>query len=94
MFAERKHNDTRLDELGALEVPFRLIWGGPEPYLNTGVAEDLVCKLPDATLQLLAAGRWPQIDQPAAVAKATRTRLTRDASRWRRSAVGCSAGAS
>ena len=52
-------------------MPFQLIWGAEDPYLNTGVAEDLARHLRAVTTTILrGAGHWPQIDQPDAVALA------------------------
>jgi pimeloyl-ACP methyl ester carboxylesterase len=38
--------------------------------LNTGVAQDLLSKVPNASLVTLLAGHWPQMDEPNEVAKA------------------------
>lgn len=68
---ELARNDEHLAELEQLNIPFRLIWGAEDPYLNTGVAEDLAKHLRSAATTLLAgAGHWPQIDQPDEVARA------------------------
>jgi haloalkane dehalogenase len=69
--AEIARNDEHLGKLGQLDVPFRLIWGAEDPYLNTGVAENLAGHLRTATTTILdGAGHWPQIDRPADVARA------------------------
>jgi pimeloyl-ACP methyl ester carboxylesterase len=70
LFEEVRRNDERLQILKHLDIPFQCIWGEQDPYLNIGVAQDLVAKLPDATLVALAAGHWPQVDDPQAVARA------------------------
>jgi haloalkane dehalogenase len=71
LLPEVARNDGHLAELEQLDIPFRLIWGAEDPYLNIGVAEDLATHLRAATTTLLAgAGHWPQIDQPAEVAQA------------------------
>jgi pimeloyl-ACP methyl ester carboxylesterase len=68
---EVARNDKRLADLEQLDIPFQLIWGAEDPYLNTGVAEDLAGHLRAATTTLLpGAGHWPQIDQPHEVARA------------------------
>ena len=70
LFTEVGLNDGRLPALKRLGIPFQLIWGEKDPYLNTGVAEDLLAKLPNASLARLLAGHWPQMDEPHEVAKA------------------------
>jgi len=71
LFPELARNDGHLADLERLEVPFRMIWGAEDPYLNTGVAEDLAKHLRTVTTTLLSgAGHWPQIDRPAEVAQA------------------------
>jgi len=69
--AEIARNDQRLADLAHLDIPFRLIWGAEDPYLNTGVAESLAGHLRTVeTTVLSGAGHWPQIDQPREVAHA------------------------
>ncbi len=70
VFAEVKRNDERLVGVQELDIPFHLIWGQFDPYLNIGVAQDLLSKLPHASLVTLPTGHWPQIDDAAAVANA------------------------
>jgi haloalkane dehalogenase len=55
--------------LEALDIPVKLIWGDADLNLNTGVAEDLQSHLKHASLLVLSAGHWPQIDLPEQVAK-------------------------
>lgn len=64
LFSEAARNVLRLEELGRIGVPVQLIWGKRDPYLNVGVAEHLASHLVDATLDLLDAGHWVQIDMP------------------------------
>lgn len=73
LFDEVHRNDERLSELRHLDLPFHLIWGSSDPYLNTGVAQDLVAKLGNATLVTLPAGHWPQVDEPQGVVRAMLT---------------------
>jgi pimeloyl-ACP methyl ester carboxylesterase len=71
LLPEVARNDGHLAELEQLDIPFRLIWGAEDPYLNIGVAEELATHLRTATVTLLdGAGHWPQIDQPTEVAQA------------------------
>jgi haloalkane dehalogenase len=70
LFTEVELNDGRIAALKRLDIPFQLIWGDKDPYLNTGVAQDLLAKLRNATLVTLSAGHWPQVDDPRGVAQA------------------------
>ncbi len=70
VFEEVGRNTKRLDEVKALDVPVKIIWGDTDLALNTGVAEDFRSHLKTASLHVLSAGHWPQIDEPEQVAKA------------------------
>jgi haloalkane dehalogenase len=70
VFEEVGRNTARLHQLEALDVPVKIIWGDADLALNAGVAEDLQSHLKKASLQVLSAGHWPQIDEPDQVAKA------------------------
>jgi pimeloyl-ACP methyl ester carboxylesterase len=68
---EVARNTRRLAELKQLDVPFHLIWGAEDPYLNIGVAANLAEHLRHVKTTLLqGAGHWPQIDQPRDVVEA------------------------
>jgi len=69
LFAEAARNAGRLPTLARLDVPVKLIWGQRDPYLNVGVAEHLRAHLKHASLDLLDAGHWVQIDLAEDVAK-------------------------
>jgi pimeloyl-ACP methyl ester carboxylesterase len=69
LFEEVARNTTRLPEMEALDIPFKLIWGATDPYLNTGVAEDFQSHLMRPSLHVLPAGHWVQIDAPEQVAR-------------------------
>lgn len=68
LFEEVARNTKRLPEMEALDIPFTLIWGETDPYLNTGVAEDFRSHLKRPSLHVLPAGHWLQIDAPEQVA--------------------------
>jgi pimeloyl-ACP methyl ester carboxylesterase len=68
LFAEAARNTKRLPQMEALDVPFKLIWGETDPYLNTGVAKDFQVHLKRPSLYLLSAGHWVQMDAPEQVA--------------------------
>lgn len=79
LLPEVARNDRRLTDLEALDIPFHLIWGAQDPYLNTGVAEDLVRHLRSATTTVLpGAGHWPQIDCPEEVVQALLSKYSPD----------------
>jgi pimeloyl-ACP methyl ester carboxylesterase len=63
-------NAKRLPELKALDVPVRLIWGQFDPYFPVSMAERRKSQLKHASLTLVPAGHWLQIDEPKQVAKA------------------------
>lgn len=62
-------NTARITELRRSQVPFLLIWGKEDPYLHPTVAEHLASQVKTAAVHLLDAGHWPQIDEPADVAR-------------------------
>jgi pimeloyl-ACP methyl ester carboxylesterase len=70
VFEEVGRNTERLPKVEALDVPVKIIWGDTDLALNTGVAEDFRSHFKNATLHVLSAGHWPQIDEPEQVAKA------------------------
>ena len=69
LFEEVARNTKRLPKMEALDIPFKLIWGATDPYLNTGVAEDFQSHLKRPSLHALPAGHWVQIDAPEQVAR-------------------------
>lgn len=62
-------NEARIVSLRRSDVPFRLIWGGADPYLHRGVAEHLRSQVKSGALHVINAGHWPQIDAPDEVAR-------------------------
>jgi haloalkane dehalogenase len=62
-------NTDRLENFRRSDVPLLLIWGKADAYLHVGVAEDLRSQSRNASLHILQAGHWPQIDEAAAVAR-------------------------
>jgi haloalkane dehalogenase len=62
-------NSARLTDFRRSDVPFLLIWGKSDPYLHITVAEYIRAQVRNATLHALEAGHWPQIDEPADVAR-------------------------
>jgi pimeloyl-ACP methyl ester carboxylesterase len=77
LFEEVARNTTRLPKMEALDIPFKLIWGATDPYLNTGVAEDFQSHLKRPSLHVLPAGHWVQIDAPEQVARLMLTDVAR-----------------
>lgn len=62
-------NTARLLEFRRSEIPLLLIWGKADPYLHVTVAEYMRSQARNAVLHVLDGGHWPQIDQPAEVAR-------------------------
>jgi haloalkane dehalogenase len=69
VFEEVTRNTHRLPELEMLDIPVKLIWGDADLDINTGIAQDFQSHLKHASLLVLAAGHWPQIDTPEQVAR-------------------------
>jgi pimeloyl-ACP methyl ester carboxylesterase len=62
-------NTARLIEFRNCAVPFLFIWGKTDPYLHVTAAEYMKSQARNATLHVVDAGHWPQIDQPIDVAR-------------------------
>lgn len=62
MTDELAANAARLAELRKTSIPFTFIWGKFDPYLHVSVAEYMRSQFQNATLHVLEAGHWPQID--------------------------------
>jgi haloalkane dehalogenase len=61
---------ARVPELAQAPFPIRLIWGGADPDLAVGVAQDLHRAVPASTLHVLPRARhYLQIDEPGRVAR-------------------------
>jgi pimeloyl-ACP methyl ester carboxylesterase len=69
LYAEIGRNTARIAELESLDIPVKIIWGGNDPYLKVGMAEDFNDRLKDSVLHLISAGHWVMIDEPEAVAR-------------------------
>ena len=69
LFDEVAANTARLPDLRRSSVPLLLIWGNADPYLHVSVAEHLKYQARNAALHALEAGHWPQIDEPADIAR-------------------------
>ena len=62
-------NTARLADFRRSDVPLLLIWGKSDPYLHVTVAEYMRSQARNAAIHVLEAGHWPQIDEPAEVAR-------------------------
>ncbi len=62
-------NSARTIDLRRSGLPFLFIWGKFDPYLHVTVADHMRSQLTNAALHVLEAGHWPQIDEPAEVAR-------------------------
>jgi len=69
-FDAHTQNAKRLQELKALDVPVKLIWGQFDPYITVAVAERRKSQLQHPSLTVVPAGHWLQVDEPQQVAKA------------------------
>jgi haloalkane dehalogenase len=69
-FDEHARNAARLPELKALDIPVKLIWGRNDPYIAVSVAERRQTQMANASLAVVDAGHWLQVDEPEQVAKA------------------------
>jgi haloalkane dehalogenase len=68
-FDELAQNARRMPELKALDVPVKLICGQYDPYITMAVAERRQSQLKHASITVVPAGHWLQIDVPEQVAK-------------------------
>jgi pimeloyl-ACP methyl ester carboxylesterase len=57
------------DDLRRLSVPVLMIWGDRDPVVSVDTARDAATLIPDARLEVLAAGHVPQLGHPEQVAK-------------------------
>jgi haloalkane dehalogenase len=64
-----KLNNGHLSQLEGLDLPTTIVWGESDAYLNTGVADDLAARIRGASLHVLDAGHWPQLDLPEEVGR-------------------------
>ena len=69
LFDEVAANTARHPELRRTNLPLLLIWGNADTYLHVSVAEHLKSQARNATVHALDAGHWPQIDEPAEIAR-------------------------
>ncbi len=67
--AQIQINNKHLPQLKELTFPSTIIWGKGDAYLDTGVAEDLAADIKGASLHILDAGHWPQLDLPEEVGR-------------------------
>ncbi|MCU1323467.1 MAG: hypothetical protein JWM43_3116 [Acidobacteriaceae bacterium] len=67
--AQIQLNNKHLPQLKELTFPTTIIWGKGDAYLDTGVAEDLAAHIKGASLHVLDAGHWPQLDLPEEVGR-------------------------
>jgi haloalkane dehalogenase len=63
-------NAMHLPEVEALDVRVKLIWGQFDPYFPVAIAERRMSHLKHASLTIMPAGHWLQIDAPQQVATA------------------------
>lgn len=68
LYPNLEENTKVVEELRKIDAPVKIIWGGGDPYLNVGVAQDLAKEFKNSTVHILPLGHWPQFDDPKAVA--------------------------
>lgn len=68
-FEELARNTARIDELGRLDRPVKVIWGEFDPYITVDAANRLASRFARASVRLLPGGHWIQSDRPADVAR-------------------------
>ena len=68
-FEELARNTRRLPEVGALEIPVKVIWGEFDPYITVDVAKDRASHFKRVALYVLPGGHWVQSDLPEQVAR-------------------------
>ena len=69
LWDEVARNTALLTEVRRSDVPLLLVWGRSDPYLHVSVAEHLRSQAKNASLHVLEAGHWPQVDEPEHVAR-------------------------
>jgi haloalkane dehalogenase len=62
-------NNQQVSNLAGLGIPTTIVWGKSDAYLNVGVAQDLAAHFKGASIHLLDAGHWPQLDLPEDVGR-------------------------
>ena len=62
-------NTARLADFRRSDVPSYSFGGKSDPYLHVTVAEYMRSQAKNAAFHVLEAGHWPQIDEPADVAR-------------------------
>ncbi len=68
LYPNVEQNTKVVSELSKIEAPVNIIWGGGDPYLNVGVAQDFGKVFKNSEVHILPLGHWPQLDDPKAVA--------------------------
>ena len=68
-FGTRPRTRIRPDDLRRLTVPTLMIWGDHDPVVPVAQARAIAGLIPDAHLEVLAAGHVPQLGHPEQVAK-------------------------
>ena len=64
------------DQLERVQQPVLLIWGDQDPFGALTVAREAAASLPDARLEVVAAGHLPFVDNPAACGSSIRAFLS------------------
>jgi pimeloyl-ACP methyl ester carboxylesterase len=68
LYPNVEQNTRAVADLSKIAVPVKIIWGGGDPYLNMGVAQEFAKIFKNSEIHILPLGHWPQLDDPKAVA--------------------------
>jgi haloalkane dehalogenase len=68
-YEELKRNSARLDEVRALDIPTKVIWGELDPYLNVAMGRERASYFKNGSFHPVPAGHWLQSDMPQRVAE-------------------------
>ena len=68
-YEELKRNSARLDQVRALDIPAKVIWGELDPYLNVAMGRERASYFRNGSFHPVPAGHWLQSDMPQRVAE-------------------------
>jgi haloalkane dehalogenase len=68
-YGELKRNSARLDQVRALDIPTKVIWGELDSYLNVAMGRERASHFKHGSFHTVPAGHWLQSDMPQRVAE-------------------------
>lgn len=69
LFSQLGKNAMSLARLKEIEIPCSIIWGNADAYLNVGAAKEVAAAFRGASMHILDAGHWVQLDLPEQVGR-------------------------